>query len=120
VNTFVAAEGTEEEERATVNAFIDGVSVLECSVDGVPLQDLFRYRAESPEGGFVLTVPPGSLFTEFGAPPGDYAPAVSDGYWIMLAPLPVGEHVIHFRGVVGDPAAPDFETEVTYNLTVTE
>jgi len=36
----------------------------------------------------------------------------------MLAPLPVGQHVIYFRGLVGDPAAPDFETEVTYNLTI--
>ena len=115
VNTFLAAEG---DERAKANAFIDKVSILECSIDGVPLQNLSSYRAESPEEGFVLTVPPDSLFTEFGAPAGDYAPAVSDGYWIMLPPLSVGQHVIYFRGVVGDPAAPDFETEVTYNLTI--
>ena len=115
VNTFLAAEG---DERAKANAFIDKVSILECSIDGVPLQNLSSYRAESPEGGFVLTVPPDSLFTELGAPAGDYAPAVSDGYWIMLPPLPAGEHEIKFRGVVGDRENHDFETDVTYHLTI--
>jgi hypothetical protein len=116
VNTFFAAEGTEEKERADVNAFIDGVSLLEASLDGVPLRDLFRYRAESPEGGFVLTLPTDSNL--FGAPAGDYKPAVSAGYYLLLAPLSVGEHELHFRAVVGDPDEPDFEVDVIYHLTV--
>jgi hypothetical protein len=113
VNTFLAVEGTEDEERAAVNEMMDNVSVLECTVDGVPLQDLFRYRVESPPGGFVLTVPPGSLFTELGAPAGDYAPAVSDGYWLMLSPLPVGRHEIKFHA-----AGVSTLQEVTYHLNV--
>jgi hypothetical protein len=106
----------EEKERADVNAFIDGVSLLEASLDGVPLRDLFRYRAESPEGGFVLTLPTDSNL--FGAPAGDYKPAVSAGYYLLLAPLSVGEHELHFRAVVGDPDEPDFEVDVIYHLTV--
>jgi len=117
VNTFFAAEEGGG-ERAKANEFINQVSIVECTVDGIPLQNLFEYRAQSPEGDFILTVPPDSLFTELGAPAGDYAPAVSDGYWIMLPPLSAGEHEIYFRGVVGDPENPDFETAVTYHLTI--
>jgi hypothetical protein len=35
----------------------------------------------------------------------------------MLAPLSAGSHTIHFRGQV-NPDLLDFETEVTYHLTV--
>lgn len=118
VNTFFAAEeGGGERDKA--NKSINKVSILECSIDGVPLQNLSSSRAQSPDGGFVLTVPPDSLYTEIGAPAGDYAPAVSDGYWIMLAPLPIGNYTIKFRGVVaGDPGQADFETDVVYHLTI--
>jgi hypothetical protein len=120
INTIFAAtepEETEEELRAGANADIDDVTVLEVSVDGVPLQDLSRrYRAESP--AFVLHLPEGAILDQLSGLSGDLFPAVADGYWILLAPLSVGEHVIHFRGAKGDPEAPDFETEVTYYLTV--
>ncbi len=118
VNYFEAAEGSEQEERGRAKGYIDGVSVLECTVDGIPLQNLLDYRAQSPEGGFVLSVPPNSLFTEYGASPGDYAPAVSDGYWIMLPPLSVGMHEINFRVVYGDPENFDHETIVIYHLMI--
>jgi hypothetical protein len=61
----------------------------------------------------VLHLPIGAIIDQLFGISGDLAPAVADGFWIMLAPLPVGEHVIHFRG-----ATPDFETEVIYDLTV--
>ena len=56
-------------------------------------------------------VPGGNIL---GIAAGTYGPAISDGYWLMLAPLSAGSHTVHFRGV----AAGGFETEVTYNLTV--
>ena len=34
----------------------------------------------------------------------------------MLDPLEPGQHEIHFHGVIGDPGAPDFEVEVTYEV----
>lgn len=105
---------TEEEIRAGANADIDGTSVLECTVDGIPLEGLFDYRAESPPGGFVLYVAGGSVLTEWGFEPGDYPyPTVADGYWLMLAPLSKGEHDIQFHGVKGD-----FGLDVTYDLNV--
>ncbi len=39
----------------------------------------------------------------------------SDGYWVMLKPLHVGRHMLHFTGK--DPAGTQ---DVTYNITVTK
>jgi hypothetical protein len=85
---------------------------LEFALDGVPLADPFEHREESP--AFVLQVLPGSFFAELGAPPGDYVPAVSDGYWVMLAPLSVGPHVLEFGGSVGT----EFSTRATARINV--
>lgn len=114
---WVPEDGPDEATiRAMANAGVDDAAVLECKVDGVPLINPWAYRAESPPGGFVLHVPPGSVLTDFGYDPGDRYPAVTDGYWLMLTPLPPGEHVIWWHAVAGDP--PYFELAVTYNLTV--
>ena len=43
--------------------------------------------------------------------------SVSDGYFVMLAPLSAGQHTIHFKGSEG--AAPNtFTLDITYHLTV--
>ena len=58
-----------------MNAITDDISVLEASLDGVPLRDLFRYRAESPDGGwlyyrcdaaYVTPTAPGFTYELFG------------------------------------------------------
>ncbi|MHC4065556.1 MAG: hypothetical protein ACYSUI_13810 [Planctomycetota bacterium] len=101
---------TEEEVRATANWAMDQVSVLECSVDGVDLQDLFSYREESPAGVLgpndMTDVPDGSDIL------------LADGYWLLLTPMSEGEHVIHFYGVFGPPEDPWFWLDVTYYITV--
>ena len=43
---------------------------------------------------------------------------VTDGYWILLSPLPPGPHTIFIRGVIDFGGGNTFEVEVTYNLTV--
>jgi hypothetical protein len=103
---------TEAEVRAGANAQQDAITMLECEIDGVVLQDLFSYRVESPEGGFVLNDSP--LLADFGFPPGDRYPAVADGHWLLIPPLPAGDHVIHFHseGSFG------FVLDVTYAITV--
>lgn len=109
---------TEEALRACAKAQIDHVTIKEASVDGVQLQDLDNYRVESPL--FEFTLPKNNIL---GLPAGS-SPSVSDGYWILLAPLPVGKHTVHFRGVAvfpnPKPKKPPFvfETEVTYSLSV--
>jgi hypothetical protein len=46
------------------------------------------------------------------------SPAVSDGIWLMLRPLPPGPHTIRFGGsfpVIGGV----FQLDITYHVTVT-
>ena len=102
---------TEEDLRAGANATIDGVSELEVVIDGEPLADLWKYRAESP--AFPLELPEGAILDQLIGLSGTFEPSVTDGYWIMTKPLTPGEHEIYFRAVNGD-----FEVEVTYHLTV--
>jgi hypothetical protein len=45
--------------------------------------------------------------------PDTYGPNGSDGYWLMLRPLPPGRHTVHFSA----GAAPPW-LDVTYDFTV--
>jgi hypothetical protein len=98
--------------RAAAAASMDPVT-LEASLDGVPVRQLREFRVQSPV--FSVTLPEGNVV---GVPSGTYAPMVSDGYWLMLAPLSAGAHTIHFRNkITGGPFA-GTATEVTYHLTI--
>ena len=109
---------TEDDVRALANANVDVVTVAECTVNGKTVKNIFsQQRVETP--GFTLSLPAGAILDELGAyAPGDRFPAVADGYWVLLSPLRAGTHIVRFRGVVGDPDSPAFETEVTYYLIV--
>lgn len=114
VNTSITGT-TEEALRACAIAQIDHVTTVEADVDGVPLQDLEMYRVQSQLFNFTAV-----LDNPFLVPVG-LSKSVSDGFWIFLAPLPLGEHKIHFKGVAPFPEVGfTFETEVTYNLTVAQ
>jgi hypothetical protein len=115
-NVRSAPTETEEDLRMTNKVQADNAAVLEASVDGVPLQDLQNYRADSPL--FNVTFPEGNIL---GIPAGS-SEGVADGYWVMLQPLPAGEHTIHFRGAYVDVTAPggagNIVTETTSHLTI--
>ena len=64
---------------------LDPDPTISCEIDGVPVEDLFAYRAQSPPGGFVLASD--ALLVDFGLDPGPRFPAISDGYWLMLKGL---------------------------------
>ena len=53
--------------------------------------------------------------------PGDFTiyPAVGDGVYLMLAPLPPGKHTIHTVGVVGPASAPLVKVDITSDIRVT-
>ena len=68
-----------------------------------------EYAAASP--AYTLFLPEGDIT---GLGPVSLEPTVASGLWIMLAPLPPGEHTIHLLGQRED----GFETEVIYSLTV--
>jgi len=98
--------------RAAAAASMDPVT-LEASIDGVPVRHVRDFRVQSPV--FSVTLPEGNVVD---VPSGTYAPLVSDGYWLMLAPLAAGAHTIHFKNsITGGPFA-GTGTEVTYHLTI--
>jgi hypothetical protein len=118
---------TEAAARELANDQVEAVTGLECIVDGRPLRHLFNYRAESPPGGYTQVLPPDSVLTDpdifldlfgidFAYPAGETG-AVTDGYWLMLAPLRPGCHTIQF-GSTADFGSGPFNVEVTYLITV--
>ena len=76
--------------RALAASNTEAATVLDVNIDGEPVRHIRSYRAASPEP-FSVTYPDNSVI---GVAAGTYSPNVTDGYWLMLAPLPKGEHTI--------------------------
>jgi hypothetical protein len=108
-----------DELRAALKTYMDVVIVssVAADIDGTPVQDVPAYRAESPLFTYG-PLPENNVLAYFGwdAPAGATSLSAADGYYLMLAPLPVGKHVIHFTGTFGDPF--NFTLDITYNLIV--
>ena len=90
--------------RGVAAAQMDAATSVSCSVDGAPIADLkARFRVQSPAFGFTL--PADNLFAALDGNnslvAGTYFPAVDDGWFAMLAPLPPGPHVLHIYGSTG-------------------
>lgn len=98
----------EENYRAAIAASTDSAVNLACEIDGVAVNNLQRYRVVSP----VFSMR-SKLMNDLGAEYKLFGPCATDGFYLMLRPLDVGEHVIHFHGENGD-----WSLDVTYNLTV--
>ena len=98
--------------QAAAAAATLAAEVLQVTIDGVPVQSIRDYRAFSP-GPFSITFPEGAVF---GLPAGTFFPNVSDGYWLMLAPLSRGEHTIEV--FVSAPSVGIQELTVITHLTV--
>ncbi len=113
---------SEQKLRALAKNDIDHVTVKEVKVDGKKLKNLDNFRVESKY--FRFTFPEDNLldlFTGSDQHAGS-SKAVSDGYWIMLKPLPTGDHDISIHGKAVFDDDPNniftFETEVTYHITI--
>lgn len=102
--------------RACANGHIDHTSGLSAKLNGKKVQDLEDYRVESPLFTFG-PLPENNLFAFFGmdVPAGTTSDAVDAGYYLLLAPLPVGEHKLRIRATFDE-----FGTfiDTTYNITV--
>jgi hypothetical protein len=79
--------------RAVASGLVGDVTTLEVTVDGHSLRNLGAYRVQSPV--FTLTLPAGAVFE---LPSGMFTPNLSDGYWLLLAPLSTGSHTISVGG----------------------
>ena len=90
---------------------LDNPSNLYATLDGQPL----TWVREISTALFDVDVPDGNVL---GADPGTYA-AVSDGYWVTLAPLPRGQYVLEFGGTMPYNGK-DFTVQITDRLNVPE
>jgi hypothetical protein len=91
--------------------FSGRVDAVKLEVDGFPIRNLNDFRVQSPV--MSLTYPPDNVVSFlFGVPVpgGTYTPNVSDGYFLIFAPLPRGQHTIRIK-VIGVGVG-------TYHLTV--
>ena len=103
---------TEPELRACAKADQDKVTSTVITVNGVQIKPI---RLQSPL--FSVTLPQNN---DLGLKP-QTSPAISDGYWEFLKPLPPGEHTIHASGSFVDfttTGTTNFATDVTYHITV--
>jgi hypothetical protein len=121
---------TVEDMRLSAITRQDAVADLAAELDGEAITNIADYRISTLDTPmpFGFTVPEENLLNRNGGypvPAGScYVPigltecvpyvAVNDGYYLMLAPLSPGEHVLHFSGTL----LPTFHLDVTYYLTV--
>jgi hypothetical protein len=71
----------------------DSVIQENASLDGVIIKGLDKYRVQSPL--FTFTLGRNNIL---GLPAQTTTQSVSDGNWVFLKPLPVGKHIIEFKG----------------------
>jgi len=105
------------EMRAYIADIIDHTAGLEVKVDGKKLKGNLKtdYRVQSTV--FDAVLPAGNLLEAIGEPgigAGTYW-GVDDGIYVMLQPLPPGEHTLNFKGSF---PAYNFSLDFTYHLTV--
>jgi hypothetical protein len=101
--------GGEDAIRAYLAEQNDATGGRSATIDGRAVEDLDRYRVTSPQ--FEAFVPEDNLFRDYGFPEMVTGPDFDDGWYLMLAPLSVGEHTVSFTGSDG-------YVNVTYHLSV--
>jgi hypothetical protein len=106
-----------EQDIGATKEYIDNVTVKEVRVDGKKLKNLDEFRVRSKI--FTVMLPENNILVLSNGKPAPAGPtkSLSDGYWIMLKPLPEGKHTIYIHGgtIYQNNT---IESEVTYYLTV--
>ena len=100
---------SQEELVSCAKDIIDAAANVSLTIDGTPVPDLVSFRKTSD--------PVDINFDDnnvFGLPAG-HASAVADGYYVIVGPLRVGQHIIRFTGTFTDIL---WGQDVTYLLTV--
>jgi len=101
---------TEAQLRAGLEMGLADLTNVAAEVDGVPIHQLESYLVPSSPF-FTLPLPPDNVFE---IPPGPYD-GFAGGFFLLLAPLPVGPHVIHMHDEFANGTV---VSDVTYNLTI--
>jgi hypothetical protein len=111
------------ELRAEIAGCLDAATNISLTVDGEDIPIGARSRVLSVP--FAAVIPPDGVPTNPPVPAAIYSPAVDDGYYVMLRPLSVGPHTLHFTGASPgcDYSPTNFHVDpisvdVTYHLTI--
>ncbi len=110
-------QGTIAELRQCAAPGFDGAIDLSATIDGHSIQNLqTNFRVQSSVFGFTL--PDDNLLKATGVniPAGTYYPSAGDGFYVMLAPLSPGHHVLYTHGAFSN----GFYEDITYHLYVTK
>ena len=100
---------TAEDIEGCANFISDFNFPLSAKIDGKKVRNLKKYEILSP----VFDIAPLPDLNVNGWPPGWEGLGVTTGYYLLLPPLPEGEHEIEFSGQV---YAPDFGVDWTFDV----
>jgi hypothetical protein len=111
---------TEDQLAIGPTMYVDEVTTLEVTLDGVPVSNPKQYRVRTPV--FTITIPPDNVFgdDQISTVEDERKAAVADGYWFLFPPLPLGHHVLtkHLAGTNDDGTT--FDNRWTFNLNIEE
>ena len=117
--TNTAAQLMNFDAQAALPALGPGGS-LHLSVDGKALANAGSYREVAPTFSYVLPATDNVDQFFFGQAnlQGLVSPAEADGFYVMLQPLPPGQHVIDFGGITAGGSLGPLNESVTYTINV--
>ncbi|WP_154671163.1 hypothetical protein [Paraburkholderia mimosarum] len=110
----------ESDCRVCAKNIINLVTSVSATIDNIPVSGVqppsSPFRVQSPF--FQFSVPHNNFFVTDSPPLSGAGSgmAISDGYWLMIKPLPLGPHTIHVIGSI--PGV--FTEDVTFNITVSQ
>lgn len=92
-----------QELQDDVKTAINTARDLEVELDGDKINGLDKLRLVSKDCFSI---------------PGDNDHYATDGYWVLLKPLKPGQHIIHFKGRIGDDGetVEDFMQDIEYTI----
>lgn len=98
---------------------IDAATSVEASVDGVAVSDMANRRTTSPAFSYTLQLTDnvdqlGSFHYAGPDAIGTVFPVVADGWYLMLRPLPAGQHTVQ---ISANPPYPG-PYSITYEITI--
>ena len=106
---------TKEDLRNCAKSDQDAVKDVKLIVDSIPIKDLQKYRVQSSI--FNVTLPENNVL----GVPSQTTEAISDGTFVMLKGLPLGNHTLYASGFLADfttSSTLNFVSEVKYDINI--
>jgi hypothetical protein len=104
---------TPQQRAACAKAWIDNLTNLSASVDGVAITNFAQLRTRASD--FSFTVPDGNILVGSGPA---FGFSSADGYFMLLSPLSAGTHVITLTATFHDPFDPSHPVIFPLNTTI--